>query len=109
MRLGVRGCLTVHRDRGAVTHSGWLADQWLAGTALSAERANRAWRRAKLDHIVRSLETIALSFRTSEQISNWIWYLADQWQEADHRENLATANVLRVCHMWSMVERVWND
>ena len=58
---------------------------------------------------MRSLDFIALNFRNTDQLRNWIWYLADQWQEADHRENLATANVLRVCRMWSMVERVWND
>ena len=47
-------------------YSQYLANQWLADTRLSAERVNRVEHRAELDHIVNSLETIALSFRTSE-------------------------------------------
>ena len=98
------GCLAPRDER--VTWNQALGNQWLADNRLSAARANRAWRLAKLEHIARSLALIALSFRNTDQLRNWIWYLADQRQTANRREDLAIENVRRVCCKWNMVKRV---
>ena len=97
-------CLTIRSDQ--TTWNTASGDQWLAGICLSAARANRAWCLAKLEHIVRSLDLIALNFRNTDQLRNWIWYLADQRQTANRREDLAIENVRRVCCKWNMVKRV---
>ena len=85
-------------------YSQYLADQWLADTRLSAERVNRVERRVEMDHIVNSLETIALSFRTTEQLSNWMWYLADQWQE----QTIARTLRLKTCDACAACGTWWN-